>query len=229
MACSDAQLAANRANAARSTGPKTDEGKANSRRNALKHGLTGAGIVLPHEDEAVVAARFADFAEDLRPEGGVARFLTRRLALLSVRLDRAALHEAASLSERIAELARLQGDEAEGSAIDPAAATRAQFDPSEQASLARRYEAASERAFFRTLREIRQGRSQESTLERLPVATTLVPPVKLGSFGDQRPSGVPVARRVAPVPIAVGPGVDRGLSAPPRSPDQVRIGRPPTP
>ena len=220
MACSDAQLAANRANAARSTGPKTDEGKANSRRNALKHGLTGAGIVLPHEDEAVVAARFADFAEDLRPEGGVARFLTRRLALLSVRLDRAALHEAASLSERV----RDQTAEGQAAGSDPEAATRAQFDPSAEASLARRYEAASERGFWRTLKEIREGKAQELTLERHPTK----PPIPLGSFGGGRPE---VERTPRPKPLTrifrdshPDHGLDRSL----RGADQVQIGRPPT-
>ena len=49
------QLAANRRNAEKSTGPRTDEGKAFSRGNAVKHGLAGDGIVLP-----VVAMRAHD-------------------------------------------------------------------------------------------------------------------------------------------------------------------------
>ncbi len=101
MGCSEAQLAANRANAAKSSGPKTEAGKERSRRNSLRHGLTGAGIVLPTEDVAEIEARFADFEADLKPEGGVARFLVRRAAMLSVRLDRSALHEAASLTTSI--------------------------------------------------------------------------------------------------------------------------------
>ena len=101
MTSSPAQLAANRQNAARSTGPRSAIGKERSRRNSLKHGLTGAGIVLPHEDEAAIEARFAEFEADLRPRGGVNRFLVRRAALLSVRLDRSAIHEASRLSTEI--------------------------------------------------------------------------------------------------------------------------------
>ena len=46
MHCSEARIAANRANARKSTGPKTPEGKAISRANALKHGLC-ANVVVP--------------------------------------------------------------------------------------------------------------------------------------------------------------------------------------
>jgi hypothetical protein len=69
------QKAANRANALRSTGPKTLEGKAAVRLNAIQHGLLARGAVLPGED--------ADAFEDLRnqvraklsPEGPIEEFL----------------------------------------------------------------------------------------------------------------------------------------------------------
>jgi hypothetical protein len=44
---SDKQVAANRLNAQRSTGPRTPAGKARVSFNALKHGLTGREVVLP--------------------------------------------------------------------------------------------------------------------------------------------------------------------------------------
>jgi hypothetical protein len=48
---SQKQIDANRRNALKSTGPKTEEGKAQSRMNALSHGLTAEQAVLPHENE----------------------------------------------------------------------------------------------------------------------------------------------------------------------------------
>ncbi|MFK4401909.1 hypothetical protein [Bradyrhizobium elkanii] len=44
---SDRQIEANRNNAKRSTGPKTEKGKARSSRNALRHGLSRPR---PHDD-----------------------------------------------------------------------------------------------------------------------------------------------------------------------------------
>ena len=46
------QIAANRRNSKRSSGPRTEAGKSSSRRNALKHGMTSAKLILIEgEDE----------------------------------------------------------------------------------------------------------------------------------------------------------------------------------
>ncbi len=101
MNCSPARLAANRANALRSTGPRTEEGKAASRGNALKHGMAGEGVALPAEDGAEVDRRFTAIEAELQPDGEVAHALVRRVALLSIRMERCATQEAAALSDGV--------------------------------------------------------------------------------------------------------------------------------
>ncbi len=76
----------------------TTEGNERYRRNGLKHGLTGAGIVIPDEDVKAVEERFEEFETDLRPRNAAARFMAQRAAYLSVRLERCALQESAKIT-----------------------------------------------------------------------------------------------------------------------------------
>ena len=102
MAASPAQIAANRANATRSTGPKTLAGKEAARRNAMTHGLTGRGVVIPGEDEQEVALRVAALEEQLVPAGDVlGTLLVRQVAIASIRVERAYRHETALAAERM--------------------------------------------------------------------------------------------------------------------------------
>ena len=97
----EAQIAANRANAGRSTGPKTEAGKAASRRNALVHGLAGEGVVLPDEMGRELDDRLAGWAEELRPAGRVEAFLVRAAAVESLKYDHATRHRFAALAHRV--------------------------------------------------------------------------------------------------------------------------------
>src|ERR1035441_2113247 len=63
-----AQIAANQANAQKSNGPRSAEGKSASRFNALKHGIDAASIVIPGEDPAEYDALAADYLSDFRPQ-----------------------------------------------------------------------------------------------------------------------------------------------------------------
>ena len=68
---SEKQIAANRANAAKSTGPKSPETKAVSCMNALRHGLTGQVNLMPDEDRAAHDKFCAAIVESLAPEGAL--------------------------------------------------------------------------------------------------------------------------------------------------------------
>jgi hypothetical protein len=88
---STARAEASRANGRLSRGPVSPEGKARSRQNGCKDGLTGAGIVLPPAAEGEVQRREAEFARDLRPRDAVERELVRQMALGSWRSHELAL------------------------------------------------------------------------------------------------------------------------------------------
>lgn len=83
------QFEANRRNAARSTGPKTDDGKRKSRLNAVRHGLTAETVVGILEDAEDYKAFEATIISDYCAETAVARELVLRLASLLWRLRRA--------------------------------------------------------------------------------------------------------------------------------------------
>src|SRR6266404_8859802 len=88
-----ARTARNRANAAHSTGPKTEAGKKRSSLNAYRHGLTGQTIILPKED-LVAYQDFTDtFFADYKPVGTLEKQLVQSLADTSWRLNRVAALE----------------------------------------------------------------------------------------------------------------------------------------
>jgi hypothetical protein len=86
-AVSEAQLAANRENAQKSTGPRTEEGKAAIRMNALKTGLTGRTVWIEEEDAPRYRKMAADFSQDLQPVGPQETALVQSVIDLRWRLE----------------------------------------------------------------------------------------------------------------------------------------------
>ena len=76
----DKQIAASRANGAKSRGPLSPEGKTRSARNSLKHGLLARIVVLPDES----SSRFENFVallnEALHPETAMDHLLIGKMA-----------------------------------------------------------------------------------------------------------------------------------------------------
>ena len=95
----DAQTAANRKNAAKSTGPKTPEGKAASSRNALSHGMAAHEFMaFPDEDAAAYEASLVAWSDDLKPAGPVESALVELACWSRWRLNRCARHETSVLA-----------------------------------------------------------------------------------------------------------------------------------
>jgi hypothetical protein len=84
---SERKLEANRANASRSTGPRTAEGKARSRRNGLRHGLA-AEVLVRDEDRLGYEKTLARWEREAGPDNVVEEHLIRRAAVGSVICDR---------------------------------------------------------------------------------------------------------------------------------------------
>jgi hypothetical protein len=83
------QIEANRRNALKSTGPITEEGKLQSRRNAVRHGLTAETVIAALEDAEDYKAFEAAIVADYDTQSAVERELVLRLASLLWRLRRA--------------------------------------------------------------------------------------------------------------------------------------------
>jgi hypothetical protein len=87
-AVSDAQLAANRENAQKSTGPKTAEGKAHVHLNALKTGLTGRTVCLPSDDATLYQDLMSKYSRLYQPVGPEEEALVQSVVDIRWRLDR---------------------------------------------------------------------------------------------------------------------------------------------
>ncbi|MGC2657819.1 MAG: hypothetical protein WA324_07560 [Bryobacteraceae bacterium] len=85
---SEARLAANRANAKLSTGPKTEEGKAKSRVNSVTTALTGRTVLLPSDDVDAYQRHVQIYVDEYQPVGRSESELVQALADHSWRLHR---------------------------------------------------------------------------------------------------------------------------------------------
>jgi hypothetical protein len=83
------QIEANRRNALKSTGPKTDAGKQVSRCNAVRHGLTAETVLSALEDAEDYKAFEVAITADYDAQSAVERELVLRLASILWRLRRA--------------------------------------------------------------------------------------------------------------------------------------------
>ena len=138
MPASPQRIAANQANSQKSSGPKTQAGKAASSRNSLKHGLTGAGLALPDEDKAELDAAFQRHFDEMKPTTQAGLALVFKIALCTLRLDRFAVAENAVLSQRVID-AGFAFDDAQVARRNEAKA-KLQEDPETQLNILSRFQ-----------------------------------------------------------------------------------------
>jgi hypothetical protein len=161
------QLAANRRNALKSTGPRTPAGKARASRNAYKHGLRVAKDFpcIPEECPATFALFRQEIRDTLQPRNTLQRTLFPYIVNLAWRLQR--LPEAQA---KIFECERARIPRAGHIDAPDLIAERCSEDPRNGFLLLNRYERSIENAFIRLLRLFREANGTEPLpLENLPV------------------------------------------------------------
>ena len=155
-----AQIAANRRNAQRSTGPKTPEGKARSAQNALKHGIRAQAIIssqieLLNEDAQEFADLVQSLVDDLQPEGAVEEMCVETIAISLWRLRRIVHAELGHIE--------LQQENIPKPNDNPAGHARRALPKFDTLDRLARYEAHVERQLNRalaTLTKLQQSRSK---------------------------------------------------------------------
>ena len=145
------QIEANRRNAQKSTGPKSEQGKQATRLNGLKHGLTSATVVLPYEDKLQYHELRAQILEDFTPENAAEWMLVDQLASAWWRTIRVRKVEGGLLNahtdtlKQKNEVTGCEGEEENIRALGVAFAAH----PATTFNNYNRYEASIERAFYR--------------------------------------------------------------------------------
>jgi hypothetical protein len=155
---SEAQITANRRNAAKSTGPKTETGKAVVARSALKHGLTAQKIVCCDEKWQDFIASHDALREALEPADAIEEQLVERIALCAWRLRRASRVEAEMINAFLDSQPRF---------LDTQMATAFERAPTKMTMLSR-YETALDNALRRALTALERRQAQRRGEAVLP-------------------------------------------------------------
>jgi hypothetical protein len=174
---SAARIAANKANAQNSTGPRTAEGKARVSENAFKHGLRSernplhlaSDAALPFEREEFQATLTA-FLDEFAPASAFETRLVERLAQIDLRLQRAVRMETTHLEMHTGLLAKSMagalptGENAEQTQHNWLTTLAFLKNPSATTLLAQ-YESRLARDFARTLAQLRQSQALRARRE----------------------------------------------------------------
>lgn len=141
-----AQILANRQNALRSTGPRTEAGKSTVSRNAVSHGLASANVVLASEDPAQFEALLCGLDGEFAPTTHHEFLLVQQMAQARWRLARIRRIETAAFNN-------LLGD-AEPADADACLAVALMQSGTGFLAKLERYAASAERSYFKAHKEL---------------------------------------------------------------------------
>jgi len=235
---SDKQLAANRSNAARSTGPRTGrplgQGKARSARNAVKHGFTASHFsVIRLEDHDEVARLTEDLVSVYQPVNAQELLALQRMALAQQSIFRAARLESGLFTTCLNEA--LSPDDQPYFEVNAELSSDIEITRSQNRNfllgegfhrltkltnswtLFLRYQAQAERLYRRALEDFERLRKLRPELPNEPILEC--PPDAGEANGPQEPAAVPPE---PPSPAISSPSV------PPATHPQPAIAPPPS-
>jgi hypothetical protein len=210
------QIEANRRNAQHSTGPRSPEGKAATRFNAVRHGIDAQSLVIPGEDPAELDALTREYLDQFQPSGPLEVSLVETLARSEWMRRRYSRIEAQVVRHLVAE------QEAAGVSSELAVGAVYAQDRGPLQRVIRRQE-SEQRNWFRALGELRrihsarQDQEFEAGLQNprptLTAATTSQPPANGGNWVCS--ASAPIAA-AAPGSASPSEGIPVGVIAPGR-------------
>jgi hypothetical protein len=139
---SNKQIEANRRNARKSTGPRTQEGKDRASNNAVKHGLLSQDVLILGEDRDALWELSEQLREELEPVGELEDMLVDRIVAAHWRLRRLGRVEA----DIFVNMSRASGNLGEAFKLDSHHANAF--------SKLSRYETPIERSLYKALYEL---------------------------------------------------------------------------
>jgi hypothetical protein len=175
------QIAANRKNALRSTGPRTEAGKAVSRHNSLKHGLTAEIVLLPSEDPEQLRELLDALRDKYQPEDLEEELQIERLATLYWQVRRVPGYEATLLRQEERPVVLRPGsvvvDQANAGYREPRASALVtmlvQWDAFSRLS---RYARDLSREIERIREQFRKARSEREATSAIPLKASATTP-----------------------------------------------------
>jgi hypothetical protein len=216
------QREANRRNASRSTGPRTEAGKQRTRFNALRHGLAAQSPVLPHEDDAAFEEMRAALIASYEPANLQELQLIDHIAHAQLRMERARRFENGMLDLQLRHSKRMLRRPVDPSPGDDTGIAAAMCSPEFELGYKTlfRYDSRAEASYFKAVnslhrvREARLRREKSEAKRSAQAADSSRQTAKLASFGQaehiapvEEIGAVPVIAHAVKATAFAGPGV----------------------
>jgi hypothetical protein len=201
------QLAANRANSLKSTGPRTQAGKDIARFNAVRHALTGQLTIVAPADHAAFTSLSARLTADLQPTGEQELQIAARIVRDTWRLHRASANEeniyALGLAENDKDLILTETGAAHDPALSVAVCNARTFmERSRDFERASLYEQRLKRGLtndYKLYRQLQKDRiSREKQALAKPRSAAAPSNGSVLANSNSTPFGLPVDRQIEP-------------------------------